>query len=317
MQLLSKILWVTDPEQDEHPLLEQALSLADHHQAELGILLVPSHAEELSDLERITGREKLAEQLRQQAEQQLQAKLLGHKGRTPIHFHWSQQSLYKAVVELVGQQQYQLVLKQAKAENGLRSHIFGSQDQSLLRRCPCPVWLSKQPDNLAKRVLVAAIDADPAPHQRMLSLQVLELAYSLALSEGADLHIAYAWKAPGESMLKSGRLDLNAQELESYLQTKQQEHQQWLEETLQAFINSQDPKATEFLSPQLHLLKGAPAQVIPVLAKQLNAGLVLMGTVGRTGIPGLLIGNTAEAMINQLECSLLAIKPTDTAQVEH
>ena len=34
-----------------------------------------------------------------------------------------------------------------------------------------------------------------------------------------------------------------------------------------------------------------------------------MGTVGRTGIPGLLIGNTAETILQQVDCSVLAIEP--------
>jgi len=34
-----------------------------------------------------------------------------------------------------------------------------------------------------------------------------------------------------------------------------------------------------------------------------------MGTVARTGVPGFITGNTAESILNQLECSVLAIKP--------
>jgi universal stress protein E len=34
-----------------------------------------------------------------------------------------------------------------------------------------------------------------------------------------------------------------------------------------------------------------------------------METVGRTGIPGLLMGNTAETILQQVNCSVLAIKP--------
>jgi nucleotide-binding universal stress UspA family protein len=46
-----------------------------------------------------------------------------------------------------------------------------------------------------------------------------------------------------------------------------------------------------------------------VLAQQLEVDLVVMGTVARTGIPGLIMGNTAEAILEQLDCSVLAIKP--------
>jgi len=34
-----------------------------------------------------------------------------------------------------------------------------------------------------------------------------------------------------------------------------------------------------------------------------------MGTVARTGIPGLIIGNTAESILSDIDCSLLAVKP--------
>ena len=34
-----------------------------------------------------------------------------------------------------------------------------------------------------------------------------------------------------------------------------------------------------------------------------------MGTVGRLGIPGLFIGNTAEEIFQTTKCSVLAVKP--------
>ena len=37
--------------------------------------------------------------------------------------------------------------------------------------------------------------------------------------------------------------------------------------------------------------------------------LIIMGTVGRTGIPGFIMGNTAETILNRIDCSVLAIKP--------
>jgi nucleotide-binding universal stress UspA family protein len=34
-----------------------------------------------------------------------------------------------------------------------------------------------------------------------------------------------------------------------------------------------------------------------------------MGTVCRTGIPGLIIGNTAERVLDVVDCSVLTVKP--------
>ena len=42
---------------------------------------------------------------------------------------------------------------------------------------------------------------------------------------------------------------------------------------------------------------------------ELLADLFVEGTFTRPGISGLMIGNTAEAILNQLTCSVLAIKP--------
>ena len=49
--------------------------------------------------------------------------------------------------------------------------------------------------------------------------------------------------------------------------------------------------------------------MLPEAVRRLDADLLVMGTVGRSGIPGLLIGNTAEDVLNAVDCSLLAVKP--------
>ena len=49
--------------------------------------------------------------------------------------------------------------------------------------------------------------------------------------------------------------------------------------------------------------------MIPELAAKLEVGLIVMGTVSRTGVDGLLIGNTAEKILRQVDCSVLAVKP--------
>jgi nucleotide-binding universal stress UspA family protein len=37
--------------------------------------------------------------------------------------------------------------------------------------------------------------------------------------------------------------------------------------------------------------------------------ILVMGTVARTGLPGFVLGNTAENIVQKLSCSLLALKP--------
>jgi universal stress protein E len=49
--------------------------------------------------------------------------------------------------------------------------------------------------------------------------------------------------------------------------------------------------------------------VITSEAARTRAQLVVMGTVGRTGIKGRLMGNTAESVLRLLRTDVLALKP--------
>jgi nucleotide-binding universal stress UspA family protein len=59
----------------------------------------------------------------------------------------------------------------------------------------------------------------------------------------------------------------------------------------------------------VHFLEGDAYEIIPRLAEEKKIDLVIMGTIARTGLPGFFMGNTAESILNQLKCSVLAIKP--------
>jgi nucleotide-binding universal stress UspA family protein len=59
----------------------------------------------------------------------------------------------------------------------------------------------------------------------------------------------------------------------------------------------------------LFLLKGDATQSIAALATELSTDLIVMGTIGRTGVSGLLIGNTAEDVLQTAHASVLTVKP--------
>jgi len=59
------------------------------------------------------------------------------------------------------------------------------------------------------------------------------------------------------------------------------------------------------------MVKSNSRKEIPAFSKNIKAGLIVIGTVGRIGIPGLFMGNTAETILNHIDCSMLAIKPPD------
>ena len=66
------------------------------------------------------------------------------------------------------------------------------------------------------------------------------------------------------------------------------------------------------ISPAHLQIEEGPADVlIPYTAKRLNAALTILGTVARTGLAGVLIGNTAEGVLDALDSDVLVLKPAD------
>ena len=56
------------------------------------------------------------------------------------------------------------------------------------------------------------------------------------------------------------------------------------------------------------VVEGQPAAAIVHTAAELRADLVVLGTVGRTGLPRLLLGSVAEAVVRNAPCSVLVAR---------
>lgn len=197
---------------------------------------------------------------------------------------------------------YDLLVKGSDEQGPLKSVFLGSNDMHLLRKCPCPVLVLRHPRHEGFRRILAAVDPDPFNEQRgRLNLKILELAASFARAEGAALIIVHAWALVAEGLLRA-RSVISRTELESYLNETHALHKKRLRE----LVSSVDLSGVEH---ETHLLKGDPWKVISEVEKEKKADLVVMGTVARTGLQGLIMGNTAETILHSIGSSVLAVKP--------
>lgn len=98
-------------------------------------------------------------------------------------------------------------------------------------------------------------------------------------------------------------------EIAAYVEQERRRHEAGLNGHMRGVAGKLGEDATGDLNPRLHRVKGWARTEIPALAKQLAADVIVMGTVARTGVPGSIMGNIAETILNQSDCSVLAIKP--------
>ena len=61
----------------------------------------------------------------------------------------------------------------------------------------------------------------------------------------------------------------------------------------------------------VHIEEGPAETFIPILAKRIDASLIVMGTVANTSLKGALLGNTAEQILGLVNTDVLTLKPRD------
>lgn len=315
MKRFKHILCMVEPGDASKPAIERAVSLAENNQANLTVASV---------IERITAgiglpdggpiSTELQAAMANEHEQKLQPLLEPYRKRIDIQTRILKGVPFLEIIREVLRNGHDLVIKSPETQDWL-GRIFGSNDMHLLRKCPCPVWLIKTEAPQTYRSILAAVDVDDgysAPElktRHVLSRKILEMAGSLALSEFSELHIVHVWDAVGESTMRGAFVRTPEKQVLAYVEQLRRQHAQALDSLLDEVKGKLGQDALDYLKPKVHLVRGWARKEIPLLAKQFNADLVVMGTVARTGIPGFIMGNTAETILNQIECSVLAIKP--------
>ncbi|MBL4574521.1 MAG: universal stress protein [Opitutaceae bacterium] len=315
MKRFNNILCVVALGAGRKPALERAVTLAENNQASLMVIDVT---------ERITAGIGMPEggpisadlqaAIVSAHEQELNALIEPYRQRVTLQTRVLIGTPFLEIIREVLRNGRDLVIKTAESWEW-HDRLFGSDDMHLLRKCPCPVWLIKPQATKAYRRILAAVDVDDTyPPQEMesrhaLNRQLLEMASSLALADFAELHVVHAWDAIGESVMRSASMRTPEEKIIAYVEQERQHHAANLGVLMREGAAFAGQDALDYLKPRTHLVKGLARKEIPALAKKIEADLVVMGTVGRTGVPGFIVGNTAETILNQIDCSVLAIKP--------
>jgi universal stress protein E len=215
------------------------------------------------------------------------------------------------IIREVLRNRHDLVIKAADY-GGLITRVFGSTDMHLLRKCPCPVWLHKHGHDKPYHRILAAMDFDEfigTERESTLNRDIMDLAATLAQREHSELYVGHAWYPRSAELLRTRTSGLTEDEINEYVQETQACNERRLNELMSCAETWAGKDVWREVRPQTRLVKGRARRAIPQLAEELQVELVVMGTIRHAGIAGILIGNTAETILNRIDCSVLAIKP--------
>lgn len=199
------------------------------------------------------------------------------------------------IIERVDREGFDLVI--VTADPG---ELHDPAVKRLLRHCPCPVWVER-PTTTTRLDVLAAINPDPDEVE--LNRLILQTAAMMQSLNGGRLYVLHAWEFFAETTLRhSAFLHPSEATVDEIVEDEHAAHRQALEEVIRSVDIDLPPI-------ELHLRRGRPDDAINRFIEDHPIDLLVIGTVARHGVAGLVIGNTAEKVLDVAPCSVVAVKP--------
>ncbi len=164
----------------------------------------------------------------------------------------------------------------------LAESLLGSTTLEIMRRCPCPIWAVKPEENKRKKIMIGIhFDTKLEDRNKELNERLLNLSTMFQRVTTEELHLVNVVKKLTPEV-----------------------HEQHVSDMKQ-LVTSIDSN----LKVVIKILEGDVTKVLPHYAQQQSIALVVLGMLSRTGIMGFFIGNTAEKILVDLNCSVVTVKP--------
>jgi nucleotide-binding universal stress UspA family protein len=185
-----------------------------------------------------------------------------------------------------------LVIIGSHGQTSAADVLLGSVTDSIIRHAHCPVLIVR-PGHRTRHIVAGTDFSDPAlPAIRAAADEAKRIGGDLTLVHSLDLN----WSPGGYPAMEFGGAIYSVsqsllEELELTATTRLEDHLKQLSVTGHTLIT---------YSP-------AGAALVEVASK-LNADLIVVGTIGRTGLRRALLGSVAETVAREAPCSVLIVR---------
>lgn len=299
MKELNKILFFAEGAKGEIAAIRRTYGLAKHHGAELVVMSVvadvatddPRHRAAARKIQNTLIRDcgleldSLIARITDVPDRKVKVRKVVETGKG-----------YIEVISRAVRDDFDLVVKSASPHNAIHDAVFGSNDLRLMHHSPKPVLILKPLRRKRWRAVLVAVDPMAESREALqLNSDLLEAGYVISRGEDAELHAVHVLESLPR--LPKGKLRHEYQVMERSFKED-------AEKRLAQMVEKQDA-----VSIQEHLLKGTPHKAIAGFVEQHDVDLLVMGSVARSGIPGLVVGNTAEKILGHVDSSVLVLKP--------
>lgn len=284
---MKKLLVVADPYNSEQFAYKYAVKLAMYSSATIHIVAFCYESIDSNSDNKSLLQTKIIEHQKNWWQNKLSED--AHENTFTCEVIW-EKYLHHWVLEHCAKNEYDLVIKTG---NRSESPFHTPADWQLFRDSTIPVYSVNSHNNKFKKNILVALDLmTHSDEKQRLNKELLEQAFRFSVLTGCALHCCYAIKVP--TLAK----DLDLIDVDAHVHKQEKLARAKCAELMDEYDIDKE---------LLHIEEGTPWQVITNLSAKLKAQCVVVGTVGRKGIPGKIIGNTSEKVIQFAKNDLLVM----------
>lgn len=291
---MKRILVIAEKDTKNLTAFQRALALAKNSNAEVdlvGFVHAPGvdSSDLLSESEKKSVRQKLIDDKTEWLKEKIDKLSVDS-----IKLNWTvlwEKSVHQWAIERCKQKPYDLVIKTGNRSESL---TYTPTDWHLIRQCSAPVMIVSSKKWNSKQCILATLDLGTKNNRKIkLNQQVIEQAQQLSRVTGQTIVYCYSVTIPKviddldiideSKLIKKAKLNA-IEHFNKYY------------------------KKYGIDQSALKIIRGSVSKTIYKTAHKLAADIVIIGTLGRKGIKGKLIGNTAEEVLHDLKTDVLAVK---------
>lgn len=187
-----------------------------------------------------------------------------------------------------------LVVRYMKGVRSKFPGLFGNTARSLMRFCPTPLLLVGK-DPVADPNVLACLDTS---HSEKENTAIMNESWRMA-GERERLQGLYCWEMYGRDMIQKRMNNASFKESLEYAASIYRK-------SFETFCNSHD---LAFFGGGVRIENGEPSLLIPQFCRNEGIDVVVMCSATLNHPLRRYFGSTVEAVIEQLPCSLLVVKP--------
>jgi len=299
MSVYKRILVLINPTDKQQPALSRAIELAEKFGSHITLLsciydVNYEYTHVLNKDERKSLKEALLTHELKALHALVQEYQMSEISNVEVIWH---KKLYQGAVDVARKHDCDLIVKATKAHSKIMQRIFTPNDWNLLRYSPVNVLMVKDHEWPQNGKMIAAISINDSDDEHTwLSKQVASEAMEMARMFEADLHLVNTYLgAPAHISIEVPQFSAD-----TYNANVLQQHTAELNKIADSIKLSHDC---------VHVKEGLPEDIIPDICARQDAELLILGSVGRKGLPAALLGNTAEHIVDSINCDTLVVKP--------